>query len=31
MAKATPGMTEEQAKERMQSFFPQLLRWKENA
>ena len=31
MAKANPGMTEEQAKERMRSFFPQLLRWKENA
>lgn len=28
MAKANPGMTEEQAKEQMCSFFPQLLRWK---
>lgn len=31
MAKANPGMTEEQAKEQMRSFFPQLLRWKERS
>lgn len=29
MAKASPGMTEADAKEQMEKFFPQLLRWKE--
>ena len=28
MAKANPGMTEDDAKEQMRKFFPQLLRWK---
>lgn len=28
MAKADPGMTEEQAREQMEKFFPLLLRWK---
>ena len=28
MAKANPGMTEEQAGEQMGKFFPLLLRWK---
>ncbi len=28
MAKASPGMTEADAKEQMEKFFPQLLRWK---
>ncbi len=28
MAKASPGMTEEDAKEQMRKFFPQLLRWR---
>ena len=31
MAQADPAMTEEQAKERMRSFFPHLLRWKERS
>ena len=31
MAKANPGMTEEQAKTQMQTFFPKLLRWKEKS
>ena len=29
MAKANPGMTEDQARARMKTFFPHLLRWKE--
>ena len=28
MARANPGMTEEQAKEMMRQYFPTLLRWK---
>lgn len=31
MAQASPGMTEEDAKEHMRTFFPQLLRWRREA
>ncbi len=31
MAKANPGMSEEQAKAQMRTFFPKLLRWKEKS